>query len=49
LEDKCPVAGRCSIQRRLRQLESQYLNMLGEVTIAQLAKEIVIPRRVTKA
>lgn len=40
LEGQCPVASRCSIQRRLQRLELQYLEMLQDVTIAQLAKEV---------
>jgi Rrf2 family protein len=49
LEGQCPVAGRCSIQRRLQQLELQYLKALAQVTVAQLTKEVVVPRRATKA
>ncbi len=40
LEGQCPVASRCSIQRRLQRLELQYLDSLHEVTIAQLAKDV---------
>ena len=48
LEDACPVAKRCSIQRRLRDLEEDYLNSLGEVTVAELTKEITVPRHKLK-
>ncbi len=41
LEDECPVMGRCSIQRRIAQLEEGFLKSLERVTMAQLAKEIV--------
>jgi len=42
LEDHCPVKARCAIQRRLRRLEDAYLKSLEEVTIADLAKDIVV-------
>jgi Rrf2 family protein len=45
LEGQCPVASRCSINRRLQQIELQYLESLEKVTVAQLAKEIAAPRR----
>ena len=42
LGDECPVMGRCSIQRRLHQLEEGYLASLAGVTIAELADEIAV-------
>ena len=45
LEEACPVTGRCSTQRKLRRLEEGYLDSLSEVTIAELAGDIRIPRR----
>ena len=48
LDEACPVSGRCSIQRKLRRLEEGYLDSLSEVTIAELAGDIRIPKR-TKA
>jgi Rrf2 family protein len=42
LEDRCPVKARCSIQRRLRQLEASYLKALEEVTIADLSQDILV-------
>lgn len=41
LEDQCPVMGRCSIQRTLHRLEENYLRSLAEVTIQDLAGQIV--------
>ena len=40
LDDECPVAGRCSIQRRLATLEEGFLEALSRLTVAQLAKDI---------
>lgn len=40
LEGGCPVGGHCSIQRRLRRLEAEYLQKLETVSIADLSKEI---------
>lgn len=42
LEDKCPVVGRCAIQRKLSRLEEDYLKSLAGVTIAELAKAVVV-------
>jgi Rrf2 family protein len=42
LEDQCPVKARCSIQRRLRRLEDDYLKSLEQVTIADLSKDIAV-------
>ena len=42
LEEECPVKSRCSIQRKLKRLEVGYLNSLEGVTIAELAKDIVV-------
>jgi Rrf2 family protein len=44
LEDHCPVKAHCSIQQRLRRLEDAYLKSLEEVTIADLAQDIVVQR-----
>jgi Rrf2 family protein len=41
LSDECPVLGRCVIQKRLTQLEENFLESLASVTIADLAKGIV--------
>jgi Rrf2 family protein len=41
LEDRCPVMGRCGIQRTLHRLEENYLQSLAEVSIEDLAKQIV--------
>ncbi len=42
LEDECPVAGRCAIQRKLSKLEEDYLNSLAGVSIAELSKSIKV-------
>ena len=42
LDDKCPVQSRCSIQRKLRQLEEGYLKSLEGMTIAELSQDIVV-------
>lgn len=42
LEGGCPVGGHCSIQRRLRRLESEYLKQLETVTIADLARDVLV-------
>ncbi len=44
LEDKCPVK-RCSIQRKLSALEERFMESLSELTIAELADDITVPRR----
>ncbi len=44
LEDKCPVK-RCSIQRKLSAIEERFMDSLGELTIAELAKDIAVPKR----
>lgn len=41
----CPVEPRCSIKRKLSQLEGDYLDALGRVSIAELAKDITVPKR----
>ena len=48
LEDTCPVAKRCSIQRKLRNLEEGYLDSLAKISIAELADDITVPRRLSK-
>ena len=42
LEDVCPVQSRCSIQRKLRSLEEEYLQSLERMTIKELSKDIVV-------
>ncbi len=42
LEGRCPIKARCSIQRRLRRLEDAYLKSLEEVTVADLANDVVV-------
>lgn len=41
LTDECPVVGRCVVQRRLSQLEENFLQSLASVSMADLAKGIV--------
>lgn len=41
LTDECPVVGRCVVQKRLSQLEENFLQSLATVSIADLAKGIV--------
>lgn len=48
LEDRCPVSSRCSIQRKLSSLEERFMDSLDELTVAELADDIVIPRRLQK-
>lgn len=48
LEDRCPVSGRCSIQRKLSALEQQFMSSLDDLTVADLAEDITIPRRLQK-
>ena len=45
LEDKCPVASKCSIQRRLALVERDFLKSLEALTIAELAEDIVVSAR----
>ncbi|MDP7017637.1 MAG: Rrf2 family transcriptional regulator [Pirellulaceae bacterium] len=40
LEDECPVMGRCSIQRKIANLEEEFLQALSGLTVAELAKDI---------
>lgn len=40
LEDECPMLGRCAIQRKLTQLEMNFLKSLESVSIDDLSKEI---------
>jgi Rrf2 family protein len=42
LAGDCAVGGRCSIQRRLRKLESDYLDSLGRISVADLADDVVV-------
>lgn len=41
LEPECPLADRCSIQRRLASLEDGFLKSLESVLIAELAEDVV--------
>jgi Rrf2 family protein len=41
LSDECPVLGRCAVQKRISQLEENFLQSLAGVTMADLAKGIV--------
>ena len=45
LTPTCPVEPRCAIKRKLSQLEADYLDALGRVSIAELAKDITLPKR----
>jgi Rrf2 family protein len=45
LGNACTSEKKCMMQRRLRQLEIDYLNSLEGVSVADLASEIVIPKR----
>ena len=38
----CSMGGRCSIQRRLKQLEKNYLESLMEISVADLADDVVV-------
>ena len=40
LDDDCPQVGACSIQRRLRDIGSVYLQSLQQLTVAMLAEDI---------
>ena len=42
LEGPCSATGKCSVQRRLCVIEERYLKSLEELTIARLAKDIVV-------
>jgi Rrf2 family protein len=42
LESACPVSARCSIQGRLRKLERDYLEALARISIADLARDVVV-------
>jgi len=45
LEDSCPVSAKCSIQRKLSALEERFMQSLSELSIANLAEDIVVPKR----
>lgn len=49
LGDVCLSEKRCMMQRRLRQLEEGYLKALEGVSVADLAKDIVVPKAKKKA
>ena len=40
LGGECPITVNCGIKKKLWELEEQYLELLGQTTIASLAKEI---------
>ena len=42
LEGECPVQGLCGIQRKLRRIEQDYLQALGRLSIAELAKDLKV-------
>lgn len=44
LGDICSAEKRCTMQRRLRQLEVGYLESLERVTVSDLAKDVVAPK-----
>ena len=44
LGDVCLAEKRCTMQQRVRQLELGYLESLERVTVADLAKDVVIPK-----
>lgn len=48
LDSRCPVAARCSIQRKISALEQNFMNSLDELTVAELADDVVVPRRLQK-
>jgi Rrf2 family protein len=49
LGDVCMAEKRCTMQRRLRELEVGYLKALESVSVADLAKEVVVPKTRKKA
>ena len=44
LEDECPLQNNCSIQRKIERVEKTFLRSLTQITIAQLAKDMVVDR-----
>ena len=44
LGDVCMAEKRCTMQRRLRELEVGYLKVLEGVSVSDLAKEVVVPK-----
>lgn len=44
LEEECPVQGNCSIRRKIERVEESFLRSLEQITIAQLAKDMVVER-----
>ena len=44
LGDVCMAEKRCTMQRRLRELEVGYLKALESVSVGDLAKEVVVPK-----
>lgn len=42
LENECPAGGHCSIQRKLRRMELEYLKLLGSVSIEALSKDVAV-------
>lgn len=46
LDRECPMERNCSIKRKLERLEASFLQSLQHVTIADMAKDLVVrPRR----
>jgi Rrf2 family protein len=45
LGDDCPIERRCQIKRRLSDLEAGYLKSLEKVSVADLAEDVVVPKR----
>jgi Rrf2 family protein len=44
LESECPAGGHCSIQRKLRRMELEYLKLLASMSIEALSKDVTITR-----
>ncbi len=44
LEEECPVQDNCSIRRKIERVEETFLRSLEQITIGQLAKEMVVKR-----
>jgi Rrf2 family protein len=49
LDDDCPIVGRCSIRRKMSQLEEAFLQSLAGLTLDELAKDISTTPPKTKA
>jgi Rrf2 family protein len=44
LEEECPLQDNCAIRRKIGRVEEAFLRSLEQITIGQLAKEIVVNR-----